>query len=94
MVSNRMLLRGKEIFYDTTGFEVTETRVYHLCRECAGYSEVVGEGLNQHVHGFSVPFNACKSCRQKARDSFAKTKKQSDTAVVLQDRVADIFEKK
>ena len=60
----------------------------------AGYSEVVGEGLNQHVHGFSLPFNACSKCQSAARDSFQNSSKESDTTTVLQDRVQDIFERK
>ncbi len=84
----------KRIFYDTTGFQVGETRVYHLCAECPGYSEVVAEGLDQHIHGFCIPFNACKKCQGKARDGFTITKPEDDTATVLQDRVADVYEKK
>lgn len=84
----------KRIFYDTTGFQVGETRVSHLCSQCAGYSEVVAEGLDQHIHGITIPFNACKKCQTTARDSYAKIKSEHDTITVLQDRVADIFEKK
>ncbi len=88
------VVERKQIFYDTTGFAVSETRVYHLCKHCSGYSEVVGEGLNQHIHAFSIPFNSCLRCQQKARAGFTKCKKSSDTLTVLQDRVEDIFETK
>jgi acetoin utilization deacetylase AcuC-like enzyme len=88
------VVERKQIFYDTTGFQVGETRVYHLCTDCPGSSEVVAEGLNQHIHAFCVPFNSCKRCQTAARDRFAKTKKEHDTITVLQDRVADIYEKK
>lgn len=82
----------RQIFYDTTGFAVDETRLYHLCKKCAGFSEVVGDGLNQAIHGFTIPFNSCPACQKKARDLFAKAKKTPNTITVLQDRVADIYE--
>jgi acetoin utilization deacetylase AcuC-like enzyme len=88
------VVERKRIFYDTTGFQVGETRVYHLCDRCPGFSEVVAEGLHQHLHGFCLPFSGCSRCRDKARDMYANTAKKSDTITVLQDRVADIFEKK
>lgn len=86
------VVERKQIFYDTTGFQVSETKVYQLCDQCPGYSEIFGEGLNQHIHAFSLPFNSCPKCQQKARDSFTRSKKESDTLTVLQDRVADIYE--
>lgn len=88
------VVQRKQIFYDTTGFQVSETRVYHLCKECPGFTEVMAEGLNQHIYGFSVPFNGCKKCQKKARDKYSKTKPTHDTITVLQDRPSDIFEKK
>ncbi len=90
----RSIVERKQIFYDTTGFQVGETRVYHLCPECPGYTEVVAEGLNRHIHGITIPFNSCKRCQTTARDSFAKTKKEPQTITVLQDRVEDVYEKK
>ncbi len=88
------VVERKQIFYDTTGFQVGETRIYQLCKQCPGYSQIIGEGLNQHIHAFTVPFNSCPRCQQQARDSFAKQKKESDTLTVLQDRIADIYEVK
>lgn len=93
-VGQQTVVERKQIFYDTTGFQVGETRVYHLCTDCPGSTEVVAEGLSQHIHAFCVPFNGCKKCQTAARDRFAKTKKEHDTITVLQDRVADIYEKK
>ena len=90
----QQVVERKQIFYDTTGFRVAETRVYHLCSQCPGTSEVVAEGLHKHIHGFCVPFNSCPVCRKKARDSFAAAPGEDDTLTVLQDRVDDIFEKK
>jgi acetoin utilization deacetylase AcuC-like enzyme len=84
----------KQIFYDTTGFQVGETRVYHLCKDCPGYTEIIGEGLSQHIHAFSIPFNGCKKCQIKARDVFSHTKKEFSTITVLQDRIDDIYETK
>lgn len=88
------VVERKRIFYDTTGFQVGETRVYHLCPECPGYSEVFAEGQNLHAHGFCAPFNSCKNCQVKANDGFSNTTKEHDTIVVLQNRVEDIFERK
>ena len=88
------VVERKQIFYDTTGFHVGETRVYHLCPECPGYSEVMAEGKSRHIHGFCIPFNSCKKCQIKARDSFSNTTKEHHTITVLQDRVTDVFERK
>lgn len=90
----KQVVERKQIFYDTTGFQVAETRVYHLCPDCPGISEVFAEGLHQHIHGFCVPFNGCTACQKKARDNFSSTAKEHDTITVLQDRVGDIFEKR
>ncbi len=90
----KQVVERKQIFYDTTGFQVAETRVYHLCPECPGSTEVFAEGLHRHIHGFCVPFNGCTACQKKARDSFTITAGERDTLTVLQDRVGDIFEKK
>ncbi len=88
------VVQRKQIFYDTTGFQVGETKIYHLCKECPGYTEISAEGLHRHIYGFSVPFNCCPACRTRARDRYAGTKPESGTMTVLQDRVEDIFEKK
>ncbi len=93
-LGQQSVVERKQIFYDTTGFHVGETRVYHLCPECPGYSEVMAEGKSRHIHGFCLPFNSCKKCQTKARDNFANTTKEHHTITVLQDRVADIFERK
>ncbi len=88
------VVERKQIFYDTTGFHVSETRVYHLCPECPGHSEVMAEGKSRHIHGFCIPFNSCKKCQTKARDGFSNTSKEHHTITVLQDRVTDVFERK
>ena len=88
------VVERKRIYYDTTGFQVGETRVYHLCPECPGHSEVIAEGLDQHIHGFCIPFNSCPRCQAKARDAFSREKRERDTITVLQDRVRDVFERK
>lgn len=85
----------RSIFYDTTGFNVTETRTYYLCPDCPGFTEVRAEGLNNHIHAFSVPFNCCPKCQVKARNIFEKTSSSNrQTKVVLQDRVNNLYEVK
>jgi len=88
------VVERKQIFYDTTGFQVAETRLYKLCSHCPGTSEVVAEGLHQHLHGFCIPFNSCPACRRKVCDEFAATDGERDTVTFLQDRVEDVFERK
>lgn len=88
------VVERKQVFYDTTGFQVNQSRVYHLCNKCAGYTQLLAEGLDRHLHGFSIPFNACASCQERARDAFAKSKKEQGTILVLQDRVRDLVDKK
>ena len=82
----------KQIFYDTTGFHVEETRTYHLCPDCPGFTEVSARGLNNHLHGFTIPFNSCSKCHAKGKDHFLSHKPDGRTAVVLQDRIDDVYE--
>ena len=84
----------KQIFYDTTGFHVQETKIYHLCPECPGFTEIKATGLKNHIHAFTVPFNACPRCHKRAKDSFIVTKPAPQTVVALQDRIEDIYETK
>ena len=88
------VVERKRIFYDTTGFQAEETRIYQLCSECPGTTEVMAEGLHQHLHGFCIPFNACNACQQKARDNFIAQPGEPQTITVLQDRATGNFEKK
>lgn len=84
----------KQIYYDTTGFEAAQTRVYHLCPKCGGFSQLFAEGLNLHIHGFTIPFNCCSSCQEKARDMYFREQSENDVILMLQDRVRDVIEKK
>ncbi len=84
----------KQIYYDTTGFHVDETRSYHLCPECPGYSEVKASGRRNSIHAFTVPFNACPKCQRRAKDLFCTTQPSPQTITALQDRIEDIYETK
>lgn len=88
------IVQHKQLFYDTTGFHVEETRTYHLCKECPGYTEVEAAGRNRHLHGFSIPFNSCPRCQAKARDNFTKAEKRPDVLTALQDRPGNLYETK
>lgn len=86
---------NRQIYYDTTGFSVDETRYYYLCGKCPGYEEITASGLNSGCHAFSIPFSCCPSCHVKAKDQFHKTKSGDSTrSVVLQDRIDDLYEVK
>lgn len=84
----------RQIFYDTTGFHVEESKIYHLCPECPGYEEIKATGLRSHIHAFTVPFNCCPTCRQRAKDAFSNTRPSPQTIVALQDRIGDMYETK
>ena len=84
----------KQIYYDTTGFQADEKRHYHLCPECPGWTEVFASGLGNQIHAFTIPFNACRRCQQDGRDQFSTTKATSRCQVILQDRIADLYEVK
>lgn len=90
----KVVSEHKNIFYDTTGFHVEETRAYHLCPDCPGFSEVTASSPKARIHAFTVPFNSCPKCQQTARDSFATAKPVARTIIALQDRIADIYETK
>lgn len=81
----------KNIFYDTTGFSVEENRIFHLCRDCPGITEITASGLNNRIHAFTVPFNSCPKCHNRAKDMFHKGEKSSRIRTILQDRIEDIY---
>ncbi len=85
---------SRNIFYDTTGFVVQEEKEYHLCPRCPGYSKTSTKGLSRQLQAFTIPFNGCPACQQKARNAFAAIPKTSHGHIVLQDRIADIYEVK
>jgi acetoin utilization deacetylase AcuC-like enzyme len=94
MLQKNTFATQKQIFYDTTGFHVEETKIQHLCPECPGYTEIKATGLRNHIHAFTVPFNSCPKCRIRARDAFSTTKATARTVTALQDRIEDIYETK
>jgi acetoin utilization deacetylase AcuC-like enzyme len=86
---------SQRIFYDTTGFTVEENSIYHLCRECPGYTEVSASGLNNDIHAFTVPFNCCPVCQTRAKDGFHRCDAAGQRkSIVLQDRIDDLYEVK
>ena len=93
-LKQKIVREQKKIFYDTTGFHVEETRSYHLCPECPGHTEIKASGLRNHIHAFTVPFNACPKCRRAAKDTFAATRPTAQTITILQDRIEDNYETK
>jgi len=93
-LQKKTIAAQKQIFYDTTGFQVQETKFYHLCPDCPGFTEIKATGLKNHIHAFTVPFNACPKCHKRAKDSFIVTKPAPQTVVALQDRIEDIYETK
>ncbi|PID77721.1 MAG: histone deacetylase [Deltaproteobacteria bacterium] len=82
----------RQVFYDTDYFQADETRVYHLCRKCPGFTEIIAAGAGCHLHSFSVPFNGCRACSEKARDKFAGIRKEKNCYIALQDRSIDLYE--
>ncbi|WP_092221204.1 histone deacetylase family protein [Desulforhopalus singaporensis] len=93
--AERTVMDRKRIFYDTAGFMVDETKIYHLCPECPGYTEIEASGNNTDLRAFCVPFNGCRSCQTRARDHFQRAPGgTSRRMVVLQDRIDDIYEVK
>ncbi|PIE64852.1 MAG: histone deacetylase [Desulfobacterales bacterium] len=90
--SEERVTEQRQIFYDTTGFHVEESKYYYPCRHCPGYTMVSARGLNRHIHGFTIPFNGCPRCHTKAKDAFINHKADSRTIIALQDRITDIYE--
>ncbi|MFW2367253.1 MAG: histone deacetylase, partial [Desulforhopalus sp.] len=85
---------SKNIFYDTTGFSVEENRIFHLCPDCPGFTEVTASGLNNRIHAYTVPFNSCPKCHSRAKDMYHKNKGHNRIETVLQDRIDDVYEVK
>lgn len=90
----QVVTSNRRIFYDTTGFDVEETKSYHTCPACPGITEITASGLQSTMHGFTVPFNSCRKCHDKAKDLYLKTEPRGSEMVVLQDRIEDCYEVK
>lgn len=86
------IVESKQIYYDTTGFAVDETRIYHLCKSCPGYTEVDASGLNHDLQAYCLPFNSCSKCQAKARKAYHHARGATRKMTILQDRVADLYE--
>ncbi|MGE5371109.1 MAG: histone deacetylase [Solirubrobacterales bacterium] len=88
--------RRKSIYYDTDGISEMQTETVRMCPDCAGYLTI--ESRDQaHIGGvppvycISVPFHACRQCREDALDLYARMKagRERLTNLYLQDQSTD-----
>ncbi|MGW8194863.1 MAG: histone deacetylase family protein [Desulforhopalus sp.] len=85
---------SRNIFYDTTGFSVEEHKIYHLCPDCPGLTEVTATGMNNRIHAFCIPFNSCRKCHTRGKEMFYRSEPVKRYDTILQDRINDIYEVK
>jgi acetoin utilization deacetylase AcuC-like enzyme len=88
-----LIIRHKEVFYDTDNiFERQKEKIWK-CRDCGGSFEIDSKATpGSHILGVHIPINACKSCREKGYDFFEKADKTKYENIYLQDRPNDRYE--
>jgi acetoin utilization deacetylase AcuC-like enzyme len=88
-----LILRHKEIFYDTDNiFERQKEKIW-ICRDCGGSFEIDSKATpGSHILGVHIPINACNACKEKGYDFFEKADKTRYDRIYLQDRPKDQYE--
>jgi len=90
-----IVVRHREIFYDTANiFERQKERV-RICRDCGGCFEIDSTAMpGNHILAIHIPINACKACIEKGYQFFDQADKNKFDFVFLQDRPKDLYQTK
>jgi acetoin utilization deacetylase AcuC-like enzyme len=88
-----LMIRHKEVFYDTDNiFERQKEKIW-ICRDCGGSFEIDSKATpGNHILGVHIPINACKACQEKGYDFFEQADKTKYDRIYLQDRPKDQYE--
>jgi acetoin utilization deacetylase AcuC-like enzyme len=88
-----LMIRHKEVFYDTDNiFERQKEKIW-ICRDCGGSFEIDSKATpGNHILGVHIPINACKACQEKGYDFFERADKTKYDRIYLQDRPKDQYE--
>lgn len=89
--------RRKRIFYDTDMINENQEETLRMCSDCSGYLTIAtqaarGYGRMDSAFCISIPFDACKSCREDAKEEYEEYRMDSKyDYIYLQDKPADVF---
>lgn len=88
-----LMVRHREIFYDTANiFERQKEKIW-ICRDCGGSFEIDSKATpGNHILGVHIPINACTSCQEKGYEFFEKADKIKYDRIYLQDRPKDLYQ--
>lgn len=88
-----IVVRHREIFYDTANiFEQQKERV-RICQDCGGCFEIDSTARpGHHILAIHIPINACKACIETGYQFFDQADKNKFEFVFLQDRPKDLYE--
>ncbi len=88
-----IVVRHKEVFYDTDNIFEKQKEKIRICRDCGGSFEVDSKATpGHHILGVHIPINACDACKQKAYEFYDKADKAKYHKIYLQDRPKDTYE--
>ncbi|MCP3942105.1 MAG: histone deacetylase [Desulfobacteraceae bacterium] len=88
-----LVIRHKEVFYDTDNIFERQKETIRICRDCGGSFEIDSKATpGHHILGVHIPINACKNCREKGYDFFEEADKTKYERIYLQDRPKNHYE--
>ncbi|WDP85093.1 MAG: histone deacetylase [Desulfobacter sp.] len=88
-----ILVRHREVFYDTDNIFERQKEKIRVCRDCGGSFEVDSKATpGNHILGVHIPINACPACKEQAYQFYDQADKTKYQHIYLQDRPKDSYE--
>ena len=88
-----ILVRHREIFYDTDNIFERQKEKIRVCRDCGGSFQLDSKATpGRHVLGVHIPINSCDACKEKAYEFYDRADTGKFHRVYLQDRPKDSYE--
>lgn len=87
-----IMVRHREVFYDTDNIFERQKEKIRICRDCGGSFEVDSKATpGYHVLGVHIPINACEACKEQAYAFYEKADPAKYHKIFLQDRPKDTY---
>ncbi len=88
-----IIVRHREVFYDTDNIFERQREKIRICRDCGGSFEVDSKATpGHHILGVHIPINACSACKEKGYEFYDTADKSKYHKIYLQDRPKDTYE--
>jgi hypothetical protein len=91
--NSKYIGRKRNIYYDTDGIREQQEVVVRVCNECGGMVTIDSRSdLGYRIFAVTIPWKACRECRQEGEDAYEKAQKEGRYQYVyLQDKENDLF---